>query len=282
MLQFIAATILSALIISPAWSKCPVDIPKMALNLKYGDSFIMKENLEIMSKTVIVPYPVNGQSGCFNEEQSLEIKVSRIEEGKFVDIDIYPQLVTFDNIPSAQTFHYLNIDFNEANRPYKAQFMSVQCSGEVPISSDALSGSITSFTKTDNIKPIEPGIFISTGETAGTSYSLSKNKKEEAKVYDRFLDLYEDRALGENIEASNIFIPNILSGFSQENISDNHKKIMSWFFSTSLSSLNACSQKFVERMKDFQIENVLKNKPYRDISVKKQNRPMSYQVRWTI
>lgn len=282
MLQFIAAIILSALVISPAWSKCPVEIPKMLLTLKHAKNFVMQENLEVLNKTTVVPYPIQGKTGCYTEEQHVDIKVAQVEDGKFVDFNISPLAVSIDNIPTPETFHYLNIDYDESSRPTKTQFMSVLCSGEIPITADAFSGTINKLLKTENSKPSEPGVFISTGESAGTNYSISRNKKEEAKVYDRFLDLYEEKALGENIESTNIFIPNILSGLTQENISGDHKKIMSWFFSTTLSSLNACSKKFVERMKDHQIENVIQNKPFKDISIKKQNRPVSYLVRWTL
>lgn len=262
MLHFLVGIAIALFVAGPAWSKC--DSEQTAL---FGLNFTTGTEV-----TVNIPLVVDGNPSCYHQESGIQITAEKVKENEFVDYEITPLTAEYENVPSPVTYQYINI---EDSKVYMTSFL---CSGETPIGGDAFSDSLQNLA--ENIKSEESSeVFISTGQPA-ENISVSQLKKAKAKVFDRFLEIYEVRS-EESIDTdqSNIYIPNVLIGNSVTSV---ERKIYSAFFSRTSSSINGCSKKFLNKMQDLLIENVAKTQPFKGIELKKKRFSGKYKMKWFI
>ena len=267
-----------------AWAKCDPDQIAYYRTTSYGLNLNQGSSLFSNSITVNIPLMINGERACYHQSSSLLVKTEKIKEDLHVDYEITPLLATFENVPEPATFQYLNIDYDPDQKASQVQIASFLCSGETPIGGDAFSDSLVKLTEKKDEVSTDVRIFIATGQAA-ENISASQAKKARAKVFDKFLNIFETReGSGADIEAdeSNIYIPNILSGISIRELTDVDRKLYSTFFSRTNSSINGCSKKFRESMSDYLIENISRIQPFKNIELKRKRFSPKYRLRWTL
>lgn len=242
MLQFLIAFIVSAFIMGSAWSSC-----------------------------IEVPY-LTEDKACYDVSSSLQITAPKDEEN-YIELTLSPFEVEFKNIPDKKSYHYLYVEHDSDRKPINLYVASFQCHGEIPITADARIKSL------DKKSRGLLGIFISTGEAAADRYLVPSNKRIRAEVFDQFINVFEERTSTEELENFNVFIPTIINNMSQDTFSEQHRKIISWFFEESSSSLNGCSERFIKTMKDHELEELTKNPFIHNIQVIKESADYKIQIK---
>lgn len=273
MIHFLAVMSVTFLLISSAWSKCEKD----------QISFLRTSSLFEKEVTINIPLSVDGKPSCYKQLSALGIKPVKNNDLDHIEYEISPMSAAFENVPSPDTLQYLFIESDQEKKSTRLLMMSFLCSGENPIGADAVSQYIVKMNEEKKGNQEETNIFIYTGR-ASENISLSQEKKIKAKIYDRFLELYESRS-GENVheqETSNIYIPHVVAGFSHDMRENINRKLYSYFFSHTGSSVNGCSRKFVASMQDFLIDNVSKHQPFNGIEIKKKQFSSHYILKWTM
>jgi hypothetical protein len=262
--------ILCSLFINPAWANCDTE----TFIFIYKNSIFESEDL------VNVPLEIDGKSACYKQSKGLKISAEKMTKSESLEYEISPLKVEFKNVPSPEVYQYIFLE-NESADSTKISLMSFVCSGETPIGGDALSASLSRFVEDKGEDENNINIFISTGRAA-ENIGVSQEKKAKAKVYDRFLELYESRTAEEFDErnSSNIYIPNILSGISSETSSEINRKLYSAFFSKTGSSINGCSKQFLKNMNDLLIEKVVKAQPFKNIEIKRKRFTSKIKLKW--
>ena len=282
MLHFVVGTILASLFVtSSAWAKCDDSqfkyVRESGFSLSLGSSSFNKE------ETINIPLIIDGKPACYHQSNGISVKTEKIKEGESVEYEITPLSAEFENVPSSATYQYLNVEYDAENKASKVQITSFLCSGESPIGGDAFSDELTNLAVNEESSS-SADVFIATGQAA-ENVSINQAKKARAKVFDKFLEIYEERAdeieMAE-MESSNIYIPNVIAGISISGVTGIERKLYSSFFSRTNSSINGCSKKFLAKMKDYLLENVAKNQPFRGIELKKKRFSSKYKMKWTL
>lgn len=267
MIQFIIALIISSFIISSsAWSKC---LEQTAIN-NHVNAFAINFG---SSNTINIPLKIDGQQACYHQKSALGFKAEILSDETSVDYEITPLVAEFENIPTPQTYQYIDIDYKN-DKVSKVRIMNFLCSGEIPIGSDALSA-VLNEEKDDSVS-----IVISTGQIAD-NLQVSQERKAKAKVYFQFLNTFEERS-GVSVDAirnSNIYIPTIIA---ENAVTPSEYKLYSNFLNRTNSTLNGCSEAFRAKMQDFLIENVIKNQPFRSVDIRKKLFMNRYKMKWTL
>ena len=262
----VGITVLSTTLALNAWSRCPMEGVEAA-----------------SSATVSVPLAHNGKSACYHQKSFIEVKAETVQDGKYVNYEITPVVARFENIPTPKIYQYVNIEYDQKGEVPKFHMMSFLCSGESPIGGDAFSGSLQKLAE-NSTQEDSADIFIATGQ-ASDNLSVDQIKKAKAKVYDKFVEIFESQfPEGGTIDSdiSNLYIPNILTGISVNTFTETEKKNLSSYFSRTGSSINGCSMKFINQMQEHLIQNVLLTQPFKDIDIKRIRRSPKLLMKWMI
>lgn len=233
-------------------------------------------------ETINIPLRIDGKQACYKQTSNIKIQTEKIKENEYVEYEITPLSADFVNVPDAQVFQYVFIDYEDSINASKIHIASFLCSGESPIGGDAFSDSLVKLS--ENASPeASTSIFIATG-TAAEEIAVSQARKARSKVFDRFLHLFEYRTGMTSIDTdnSNIYVPNVVAGLSIEASSSLQRKLYSAFFTRTNSSVNGCSSKFRKNMHDLLIENVAKNNPFSGIEIWKKRFSSKYKLKWTL
>lgn len=283
MVHFVIGLIVSCVLVGNAWSKCDdsqiVIQRSTSLGLSWGDgngSSVFGSNL-----TVNVPLVINGKQACYHQSSAINITTEKLKENEFIEYEVTPMVADFENVPSPATYQFMNIDYDADNKASNVQIISFLCSGETPIGGDAFGDSLIKLSEKTEDQSVNIDVFIATGQAAD-NLSISQNKKAKAKVYDRFLEIYESRTDGDILlegEDSNIYIPTVMTGLS---VNSAERKLYSAFFSRTNSSINGCSKKFVTKMQDLLLHNVIKENPFKDIELKKKIFTSKLKLKWML
>lgn len=255
MLHFLVGITVALLVVGSAWSKCDTET------------------------SVNIPLEIDGKPACYRQQNGILISAERVKKNEFVEYEISPLVAEFENVPLAMTYQYISVEIDPESKASKVHMMSFLCSGETPIGGDAFSDSLQNLAENVQSPEASTEVFISTGQPA-ENISVSQAKKAKAKVFDRFLEIYESRGEeNDSIDAdqSNIYIPNVLIGNSVTSI---ERKIYSAFFSRTSSSINGCSKKFLNKMQDLLIENVAKTQPFKDVELRRKRFSSKYKMKW--
>lgn len=282
MLHFVVGLILASIFVSSsAWAKCDDSqfkyIRESGFSLSLGSSSFNKE------ETINIPLIIEGKPACYHQSNGISVKTEKIKDGESVEYEITPLSAEFENVPSPATYQFLNVEYDAENKASKVQIASFLCSGESPIGGDAFSDELSNLAENDESSS-SADVFIATGQAA-ENVSINQAKKARAKVFDKFLEIYEERAdefETAEMESSNIYIPNVIAGISISGVSGIERKLYSSFFSRTNSSINGCSKKFLAKMKDYLLENVAKNQPFRGIELKKKRFSSKYKMKWML
>lgn len=262
----LGVTVISTALTLNAWSRCP------------------QEGVEtVSSSTIIVPLTHNGKAACYHQKSFIEVKAERTQDEKIVNYEITPVAARFENIPAPKIYQYVNIEYDQKGEAPRFHMMSFLCSGEYPIGGDAFSGSLQELAE-DSPPEDTTDIFISTGQ-ASDNLSVDQIKKAKAKVYDKFVEIYESQFPERGTidsDVSNLYIPNILTGISVNTFSETEKKILSSYFSRTGSSINGCSMKFINQMQEHLINHVLLSQPFKDINIRRIRRSPKLMMKWMI
>lgn len=267
MLHFFLGLIAASLLIGNAMAVCePEQMSFMKKSLFFSDN-----------KSVNIPFQANGKPSCYHPVTSLSIVAESINS-KSIDYEITPMTVEFENIPEPAAHHFIFSEMDTEDMSQKISMVSFQCSGEIPVGADAFSDSLQRIAEKNGDEKDEGSIFISSGHAAG-EISVSNEQKARAKVFDRFRELYELRTNEDVTEddISNLYVPNMI--LSQGNV---NRKVYASFFARTSSSINGCSKKFLKVMDDLKIDNVVKNKPFLGIEIKKKMFTDVYRLNWKL
>ncbi len=284
MLHFLVGIAIALFVVGPAWSKCDTENVRYERSTTFGLSWGANSSSAFGTNvTVNIPLVIDGKPACYHQENGILISTERVKENEFVEYEINPLSAEFENVPSPMIYQYMHVELDPDNKSSKVHMMSFLCSGETPIGGDAFSDSLQNLA--ENTTPeVSTEVFISTGQAA-ENISVSQAKKAKAKVFDRFLELYEDRGEeNESIDAdqTNIYIPNVLTGLSINSVTSVERKLYSAFFSRTSSSINGCSKKFLSKMQDLLIENVAKTQPFKGIELKRKRFSSKYKMKWIL
>jgi hypothetical protein len=282
MVHFIAGLILSCILIGNAWSKCDdsqiIKQRSTSFGISWGDG--TGSSVFGSSITVNIPLRIDGKQACYHQSSAISVITEKVKDTEYVEYEITPLEADFENVPQPSVRQYINIDY-ESDKASHVQIMSFLCSGETPIGADAFGDSLLKLSTDTKEQSANIDMFIATGQAAD-NLQISQSKKAKVKVYDRFLELYETKVEGDisfEEDHSNIFIPSVLTGTS---ISTPDRKLYSSFFSRTNSSINGCSKKFIEKMQDNLIENVVKNNPFKNIDLRKKRFSSKLKMRWSL
>lgn len=283
MVHFLAGLIISCILVGNAWSKCDDSKLIMQRSTSFGISWGENSGSSMFGSelTVNIPLVINGKQACYHQSSAINIKTEKVKENEFVEYEVTPMEADFENVPNPATYQFINVDYDADNKASNVQIISFLCSGETPIGGDAFGDSLTKLSQDSAEESVSVDVFIATGHAAD-NLSISQAKKAKAKVFDRFLEIYESRTDGDILyedENTNIYIPSVLTGISVNSL---ERKLYSAFFSRTNSSINGCSKRFVTKMQDLLLHNVVKENPFKDIELKKKFLTSKLKLKWTL
>lgn len=285
MVHFFLGLIVSCILIGNTWAKCDESQIRYERSSSFGISWGSTSTSFFGEEiTVNIPLMIDGKPACYHQSSALNVKTERVKENEYVEYEITPMDADFENVPSPSKVQYLNIEYDAENKASHIQMMSFLCSGETPIGGDAFSDSLMKLSTESKDGSANIDVFIATGQAAD-NLSISQSKKAKAKVFDSFLDIYEQRAGSyESYDeaGSNIYIPNVIAGTSVHAVSSVERKLYSAFFTRTNSSINGCSKQFIEKMQDFLLDSIVKNQPFKSIELKKKRFSEKLKMKWIL
>lgn len=276
-----ALGILILAVSAQSFATCNVD--QVRIERRSGFSLDIFSSNFSEGETINIPLRIDGKQACYKQSSNVKVQTERIKENEYIEYEITPLSADFVNVPNAQIFQYVFFDYEDSIKASKIHIASFLCSGESPIGGDAFSDSLVKLSENVKTPEASTSIFIATG-TAAEEIAVSQARKARAKVFDRFLNLFEYRTGLTTIETdnSNIYVPNVLAGLSIEASGSIERKLYSAFFTRTNSSVNGCSTKFRKIMHDLMIENVAKNNPFQGIEIWKKRFSSKYKLKWTL
>lgn len=283
MVHFIIGLIVSCILVGNAWSKCDDSRIVLQRSTSFGLSWGEGKSGSAFGSnlTVNIPLVINGKQACYHQSSALNVTTEKVKEAESVEYEITPMEADFENVPNPAVYQYMNIDYDADKKASTVQIISFLCSGETPIGGDAFGDSLNNISEKTEEQSASIDVFIATGQAAD-NLSISQSKKAKAKVFDRFLEIYETRTDGDityEEKDSNIYIPSVLTGLS---ISSPERKLYSSFFSRTNSSINGCSKKFASKMQDLMLHNIVKENPFKDIELKKKLFSSKLKMKWSL
>jgi len=286
MVHFIIGLIVSSILVGKAWSKCDDSQIKYERSTSFGLSWSPGSSKSVFGSeiTVNIPLMIDGKPACYHQSSALNVTTDRMKENEYIEYEVTPMEADFENVPSPAVYQYMNIEYDAENKASHVQMMSFLCSGETPIGGDAFSDSLLKLATDQGPGNSSIDVFIATGQAAD-NLSISQSKKAKAKVFDRFLEIFEERAESQEsfeVDSSNIYVPGIIAGTSIHSVSSVERKLYSSFFSRTASSINGCSKKFIGKMQDLLIENIVKGQPFKNIELKKKRFSSKFKMKWTL
>ena len=242
MMQFFAVFIIAILSTTPAWSSCG-------------------------KTSVEVPFSSTKDVSCYRELTPFSITLESISNERVAQFQVNLYEIEHENIPHASTVQYLNFDQENI------QILSFLCSGETPVVSDAYSANLKNLI--DDKSATDTGtLFISTGQAA-ENISVDQRKKIKAKIYDKFLELYETSGpdlIRVDDDNDNVYIPNVLLMQTSNRRSKTDRQVYSNYFSKTGSSINGCSKKFMKKMAGYSIKEILKTRSFDNIEIRRRSK----------
>lgn len=212
----------------------------------------------------------------FKIRSQLAVK-RRYSDKLFGYLEVSSMIVEFENFYDPHVQQYLNVTYNEESKPTHIQVASFICSGELPISADAIT--IKLQKNNDESPEIDnDDLFISTGQP-GEDIQVGQEKKNKSKIYDSFLDLVEKRAIEMKLSTFNpeIFIPETLLGPLEKK----DRKILSSFLNSTSSSVNGCTHEFGNLMSPYKLEIQESKQAFKGINItKKIPTESKYIIKW--
>lgn len=228
------------------------------------------------AKIMTVPVPMGIKDSSYNQSSSLKLSLVT-KRSNYIEFELTPVVADFINIPSPGLYQYLHIEHDEERHSPRIRMISFLCSGEIPVGGEALSDSLARMANGTKDEGDDRSIFISTGRAA-ENISVSSESKARAKVFDHFLDIYEERINGNDI--SDVYIPTLINSDSTSAVA---RSLLSEFFSLTSASVNGCSEKFRNVMQDFMIENIVKAQSFiPGIEIRKKLWSEKYRIRWLL
>lgn len=265
-----------------AFAKCELNQVSTMRRTTFGINFNAGSSFE-EGVTVNIPLVIDGKQACYKKTSSIKVKTEKVADGEYIEYDIAPLQSEFMYVPTPSVQQFLFVDLDQGTNSSKIYMAGFLCSGERPIGGDAFSDSLLRIAETSEENESSTTIFIATG-SAAENVSVSEEQKAKAKVFDKFLELYEKEAgIGPvDNDLSNIYVPNVLAGISFQHNGTIDRKLYSAFFSQTSSSINGCSKKFLTAMKPYLLENVAKSKPFKGIEISKKFLSNKYRLKWML
>lgn len=275
------ALVVSSFLLSNVWAKCQ-DTKIFSAQVGYGSNSVqaLTDVADPAANTVSLPLIHNGSPSCYHQSAPLILKTENVVPNVSAEFELTPLQVEFENIPKAALYQYIHVEQSEADNNPKILILNFLCSGNHPIGADALADYLKDMADKNETRS-EPEFYISTGETLGDDYLLNPKMKAKSKIYDAFVDLYDERNTnGTPLEISSVYIPNVISGLSQTKLTPMERKLYSTFFARTGSSVNGCHPDFIAKMQDKLIENVVKNQPFSHIDIRKKFLSSKFKMKW--
>ena len=204
--------------------------------------------------TVNVPVSVNGEQACFKKVNAFamksEKKKDKAEENNIV---ITPMKAEFEKIPSPHLKQYIFVEKNPQRLLTKFHVMSFVCSGEIPLSIEALSDSVLKIKMQSDKVEVNVNHIFATGAAADNINKANKGKMSSSETFDFFSKLYMEKSQKElavdQACCSDFKIPSIISDTSIHAFSGIERAIASSFTTMATNVPNGCSNAFAETMK---------------------------------
>jgi hypothetical protein len=156
----------------------------------------------------------------------------------------------------------------------KFHTMSFICAGELPLSIEATSDSVSKIIIDSNSASVNVQKVFATGKAA---QNLKKGKVIETstqETFDFFNKMYLDRTHRELMAdkpcCTDYRIPSIISDLSIKSLAGAERAIASSFTTMAANVPNGCSKDFAETMKNYQLENYSTNESLQSYTVKKK------------
>ncbi len=224
-----------------------------------------------------LPFDFLDHSNSYKIRSQLGITARSLDQ-HHGSVEISTLDVEFNNLFDPSVQQYLNVLYDQDSRPTHIQIVSFICSGQLPISADALS---IKLHQTDESPSLEnDDLFIATGQP-GEDIQLNQTKKNNSKIYDHFLNLVEERATEMKLSSfePEIFIPHTLLG----SLEKDERKILSSFLNSTSSSVNGCTYEFGILMSPNKLEIQDSKKMFKGIEIsKKIPTAFKYLIKWKI
>lgn len=223
--------------------------------------------------TVNVPLTINGEQACFKKTSHFsmksEQKKDRPEENSII---ITPMKAEFENIPSPHIKQYIFVEKNPSKLLSKFHVMNFVCAGEIPVSVEATSDSVSKIQRDSNTTSVEVTRVFATGAAAE---NLRRHNPAPHETFNFFTSLYKERTskeLNNDLPCCTDYnAPSIISDTSIKALTGVERAIASSFTTMADNVPNGCSNAFADSMKNYQLENWETNESLKDIKVKKKH-----------
>jgi hypothetical protein len=231
---------------------------------------------------VNIPLRVNGKAACYKQKGKIAVETKRVKDREFVEYEIRPMAVEFENVPDAGVYQYLNVDDLGASDS-QLSIVSFICSGETPIGSNAFSDSLRKLmTKTTKTVSTSMSTFIATGEAANilARQEVIKNRP----IYRRFKELLAERTTARDYSGPNssISVPAVIAGTSLAHLGSTERALYADYNSKTGADINGCSKLFREAMKEFLLDNVIRESPFPNVELRRTRVSKTVKLKWTL
>jgi hypothetical protein len=227
-------------------------------------------------KSIInVPLSIDNRPACFIKQNSFKMQ-SEAKKGKEEEnsITISPMKVEYENIPSPHQKQYVFVEKNPIKLLTKFHTMSFICAGELPLSIEASSDSVSKIIMDSNTANVSVHNVFATGIAA---QNLKKGKVIETstqETFDFFNKIYQVKTqkelMPDNVCCTDYRIPSIINDLSIKSLAGAERAIASSFTTMAANVPNGCSKDFADTMKNYQLENYTSNESLKDYKIKKK------------
>ena len=220
--------------------------------------------------SINVPLTINNQQACFRKKSAFTLKAENSKDIDKGTIRISPLNVEFENVPDPSTKQYLFVEKSADRMQTKFHLMSFICTGEIPLSVEAVSDSYSKLISSSNSVNVNFHQVFATGRAADI---ISQNGMviSSQETFDFFGKVYKDQTQKElDIPpCCGQKVPSILSDLSINALSGVERKIASSFTTLGARVPNGCSKEFSSAMSNYLLDNYEKNDSLKDYKVKK-------------
>ncbi len=220
--------------------------------------------------TINVPLTIDGKQACFKKKTSYKIESK--EKNKMV---ISPMELDFENIPAPHFKQYIFVQKKPDSLQTKIITMNFVCSGEIPLSTEAMTNSLFSIKASQEMEVNTSSTFASgvAAQNLGYRYKLNDQNNEALSF---FAELYQakkkktEEELAIKPDCTEVSIPSLISQSNTEILGAVKKGITSEFSTLPKDAPNGCSQEFSNEMKNYLFENYVDNESLKDFKIKKK------------
>lgn len=223
--------------------------------------------------TVNVPLTINGEQACFKKSTAFSMKSEqKKDKPEENNIIISPMKTEYENIPSPHQKQYIFVEKNKSRLQTKFHVMTFVCSGEMPVSVEAMSDAVYKIEQQTKQASVEVTHVFATGAAAE---NLKRRNPSTSQTFDFFTQLYKEKTSKELSNdlpcCGDYHAPSIISDTSIKALTGVERAIASSFTTMAENFPNGCSNAFAETMKNYQLENYADNDSLKDIKVKKKS-----------